>query len=351
MSAPKVLLAWGAIPEPALDLIGDRLEVRYLDTSGSPDEVWQAALAALPGVHAVYGFGRVDTELLDSAPDLEVIIVRGSGYDRVDVDAATAHGVAVVHAAGAAYIPVAEHAIGLMLSLLKWIAAADRHAHATGTQRSNIETFTTYGGMPSVLWGKTIGIVGFGFIGRELARKCIHGFDMDVLAFDPFYDPLEAERQGVRLCADLDEMLPQCDIVSVNAPLVEATRGIIGKAQLAAMKPTALLINAARGGLVDTEALVEALAGGVIAGAGLDVTEPEPLPDGHPLLGMDNVVLTPHIGGVATEFMGKMALSTIGAGLDVLSGRRPIHLVNPEAWPAFLERHPTSTGEDDLHDG
>jgi phosphoglycerate dehydrogenase-like enzyme len=296
---------------------------------------------ALPEIHGIYaqgvgGFLPVTADVFERGPKLEVVIVPGSGFENVDVDAATAFGVPVVNAAGAAYIPVAEHVIGLMLSLVKWIAIADRRSHADKQAPALMDL--ARGVIPTVLWGKTLGIVGLGYIGRSLAQKALHGFEMDVVAFDPYYDPVEAERQGVRMFSDLDEMLPQCDVVSVNCPLTAETTSLIDERRLGLFKPTAILVNASRGGTVDTEALLRALQDHRIAGAGLDVTDPEPLPPGHPLFDLDNVVLTPHIGGVAREFIPRMAVQTVRYGLAVLRGERPHHLVNPDVWPRFVAR-------------
>jgi D-3-phosphoglycerate dehydrogenase / 2-oxoglutarate reductase len=302
----------------------------------------------LPTVHGLqlpFGGFPVTEAMIASAPLLEVIIVPSAGYERVDVAAATKHGVAVVHASGAAYIPVAEHVVGLALALLKWIAVTDRHAHANGWQRSGRETINEMRGnplaehgMPSVMWGKTIGIIGFGFIGRALSRICLDGLQMRVLAYDPYFDPVEAERLGVELVPDMRVLLADSDIVSVNVPLTTETVGMISTAELDVMKPTAVLINCSRGGTVDQGALVYALQNSRIAGAGLDVTEPEPLPAGHPLLGMDNVVLTSHLGGAAWEFVPRMVEKSTRDAVMVLRGVRPRNLANPAVWPRLAAR-------------
>jgi phosphoglycerate dehydrogenase-like enzyme len=314
----------------------DLIELPGQDAADATAALNDALDAEIGHIHATFGYGRVSADMIERAPELEVIILPSSGAETVDLAAATARGIPVVTAAGAAYTPVAEHVIGLALSLVKRISLPDREVHAQKHQRPNRELMAA-GIMPSVLWRKTIGIIGFGFIGRALAQKCIHGFEMTVLAYDPFYDWVEAERQGVTL-VDLDTLLRQSDIVSVNAPLTPQTEGLIGAAELGVMKESAYLINCARGPLVDTDALVDALTKGEIAGAGLDVTEPEPLPDNHPLFDFDNVVLTPHTGGVAGEFLPRMADQAARDGLAVLRGERVHHVANPEVWPAFFER-------------
>lgn len=297
---------------------------------------------ALPEVHALQAIGVgghlwVTQEMIDRAERLEVIFVPGAGFENVDVDAATRRGIAVVNAGGANLTPVSDCVLGLMLSVAMRIGVTDRFHHRERRWRSYAES-RVEDGSPVVISGKTLGVIGFGFIGREVVRKCRDGFRMEVLAYDPYVDPVEIARQGATPVASLEELLPLADFVSVNCRLTGETRGIVGARELELMKPTAYLVNTSRGGTVDTDALVAALRGGAIAGAGLDVTEPEPLPDGHPLFELENVVLTPHIAGVSSEFIPQMASSTVVDALRVLRGEQPWHMVNPQAWPALLER-------------
>jgi D-3-phosphoglycerate dehydrogenase len=291
-----------------------------------------AALAdALSRAHGlVGGVQRAD---LDAASALEVIGVPGSGSDHIDVAGATERGVLVVNAAGGQATAVAEHAIGLMLALAKRIAVSDRIFHVEGRFVGR-EHFTGDGwpGWPHEIGGTTIGIVGFGAIGRDLARKCRLGFDMRVLAHDPYSDPDVAAALGVEQLGSLAELLPECDVVSLHLPLTDSTRHLIGETELRLMRPTALLINLARGGVVDEDALLRALREGWIAGAGLDVFAEEPGPDGHPLYGLDNVVCTAHIGGWVEEAVPRLAVLMAGEMLTALRGERPDRLVNPAAW-------------------
>jgi D-3-phosphoglycerate dehydrogenase len=230
-----------------------------------------------------------------------------------------------------------------MLSLTRLIARSDRRAHAEGRSVST----TALGATPGIVRGKTVGVIGFGFIGREVARICTAGFGMQALAYDPYANPIEAERLGVELVDDLAVLLARSDVVSVHCPLTPATRDLVGRDQLAAMKPTAVLVNTSRGGTVDTPALVEALQQGAIAGAGLDVTEPEPLPEGHPLYSMENVVLTPHSGGSAPESVARAGAMSAADTVRALRGIRPANLVNADVWPAFTARLSarTTTGD------
>ena len=330
--------------EAGLEVVyGLPLELRGF--GGSPEvqqqrrEAFDPGLAAhLAGAHALQAIGLgaqlpVTAELLDAAPQLEVVFVPSAGTDVIDLDAATERGIAVVNAAGNNYVSVSEHAVGLMLSLTRLIARTDRVAHAD--QRS-VSTMAL--GTPGIVHGKTVGVIGFGFIGREVARICTTAFGMRALAYDPYANPIEAERLGVELVDDLADLLGASDVVSMHSPLTPTTRNLLGRAQLAAMKPTAVLLNTSRGGTVDTEALVEALQEGRIAGAGLDVTEPEPLPEGHPLYSMENVVLTPHSGGSAPEMVARAGAMSASDTVRALRGDRPTNLVNPQVWPAFSAR-------------
>jgi D-3-phosphoglycerate dehydrogenase / 2-oxoglutarate reductase len=291
----------------------------------------EARAAAVASAHALGGEGR--TADITAGPKLEVIASYGSGTDNIDVRAATEAGIAVVNAAGSQYRAVAEHGVGLMLAFARRIAYADRVMH---TKRRFIgrPAFAGEGwpGWPTQLEGKTLGIVGFGFIGRDLAAKCRLAFDMEVLVYSPRFDPVEGARQNVEVVDELDDLLRRSDYVSLCVPLTPETAGMIGPNQLAGMKAGSVLVNLSRGGTVDTEALLDALRRGHLAGAALDVFDPEPLPDGHPLYQLDNVVLTPHIGGWARETLPVLAQTAAREILRVWRGQRPWRLVNPEVW-------------------
>ncbi len=297
--------------------------------------------AALPRTHALFALGLtghlpVTAEMMDRAKMLEVIFISAAGTDRIDVGAATERGIVVVNAPNGNANAVAEHAAGLMLALCRRIAERDRAIHRD--KKMDMMAVMQRGTPLSILNGKALGIVGYGFVGRSVGDLCRRGFGMRVSAFDPYFDPIEAERQGVTMVESLNELLGASDFVSINTPLTADTRGLIGKAQLAAMKKTAFLINTGRGPIVDTGALVSALRDGVIAGAGLDVTEPEPLPDGHPLFDLENVVITPHLGGNSPETFRPCAVIASRLALDVLRGKRPTHMINPAAWDRLQAR-------------
>jgi D-3-phosphoglycerate dehydrogenase len=306
--------------EPELEVIrGNDLEPACIDE-------------ILPTIHALCG-GRVTDKMMAKAPNLEVIGVPASGFDGIDIPTANELGISVVLAAGTQYNAVAEHAIGLMLSLSKRIAWSDRLMHNTGKYPPR--SLYTGDGFPQEIDRKTVLILGFGFIGRDLANKCRLGFNMRVLAYDPYGDPMEAGRQHVQLARRLDElrvMLSQADFVVLTLPLTPETRGIVGRDELASMKSSAFLINCSRGGTADEAALIEALRVGAIAGAGIDVFDPEPTADDHPFFTMENVVVTPHIGGWVREALPRLAAAVSAEMLSALRGERPLRMANPEVW-------------------
>ena len=323
---PRVVVVPPSRLHPAaVEVLGDAVEV--VDGLALGPDALADAVASAHGI-----VGPVTAEQIQAAPELIVIGVPGSGTDHIDVAAATARGVLVVNAAGGQATAVAAHAIGLMLALAKRIAMSDRIFHAEGRFVGR-EHFTGPGwpGWPHEIGGSTIGIVGFGAIGRDLARKCRAGFDMRVLAYDPYLDADAARALGVEPVATLGALLAVCDWVSLHVPLTDETRGLDGETELRSMRPSAALVNLARGGVVDEDALVRALREGWIAGAALDVFAEEPGPDDHPLYRMDNVVCTAHIGGWVEEAVPRLAAIMAAEMLIALRGERPSRLVNPDA--------------------
>ncbi|MCB1477180.1 MAG: 3-phosphoglycerate dehydrogenase [Rhodobiaceae bacterium] len=305
-------------------------------------EAFDRLLPELSAVNAM-GVGRhwpITAEMIDRADLLETIFIGAAGYDQIDVAAASARGVMVFNAPGGNAVGVAEHAIGLMLSLTRRIADLDRISHAEHRWSKN--HYDSSGPRLALLKGKTLGLAGFGFIGRHVAMRAIAGFGMKVVAFDPFYDPVEAGRQGVELISSLDRVLEQSDIVSLHLPLNADTRNIIDARALGLMKPSAYLINTGRGETVDTDALVAALRAGTLAGAALDVVAPEPLPDGHALYGLENAILTPHIGGATPEDVANAARFAARQAALTLAGERVANACNPQAWETHMKRFATS---------
>jgi D-3-phosphoglycerate dehydrogenase len=276
-----------------------------------------------PAYHAHAAF-------LTRAPNLLLVSTNGAGYDTVDVAACTAAGVLVVNQAGGNREAVAEHALAMLLCLSKRLVEADR-----AVRRGGIASRESLMGRDA--FGKTIGIIGLGHVGRRVAELCRLLLGMRVLACDPYLSQMEVQERGAEKVA-LDDLLRRSDFVSVNCPLTPETRGMIGAREYGLMQPHAYFITTARGHIHDEAALVDALRREAIAGAGLDVWEKEPPPTEHPLLQFDNVVVSPHTAGVtheARENIGRIAAEQV---LQALDGMRPARIVNPEAWDAYARR-------------
>jgi phosphoglycerate dehydrogenase-like enzyme len=291
----------------------------------APEQVGdaQAVLVLTPAVTAAS---------VSRADDLLAVARFGVGYDAVDVPACTAADVAVVIAAGAVDRPVAEATLTWMLALTHHVRAKDRLV-----REGRWEERSAY--MGGELRDRTLGVVGLGGIARALVAL-LAGFGMrPPLAFDPFVPPEEAARLGVRLVG-LDELLAGADFVSVHCPLTPQTRGLIGARELARMRPTAWLINTARGGIVDEDALFEALQARRIAGAALDVFAEEPVVRPHRFGALDNVLLAPHCIAWTDELFRDIGRAACGALLELSLGRRPRGVVNPEVFdrPGFREK-------------
>ena len=272
---------------------------------------------------------RVDANLLAQCPQLLCVSSGGAGYDTVDVAACTRAGVAVVNQAGANAASVAEMTFALLLSLVKRLDESGA-ALRTGTARSREAL------MGREIEGRVLGLVGIGEIGRRVARIAA-GFGMRVMACDPMLSSEEIRCRGADPVG-LDALLAQSDVVSLHCPLDASTRGLFGTEAFAAMKPGALFISTARGGIHDEAALLTALEVGHLGGAGLDVWDVEPPPQEHGLLRRTDVVATYHTGGVSHEGRRKVAQGSAHQIADMLAGRRPPRLLNPDVWPRYLER-------------
>jgi D-3-phosphoglycerate dehydrogenase len=225
--------------------------------------------------------------VIESTPSLEVIGKAGSGIDNIDIEAATENGVTVVHVPGMNSYPVSEHTIGMLLALYRQFQNADEHLRNGGWRSEE------WWGVE--LRGKTVGIIGLGAAGYETAKRLVP-FGVDLVAHDPYVNEERADELGVELI-DLDELLDQSDAVSLHVRLNEETRGLIGADEFARMHEDAILINTARGEVVEKNALIEALRAGDIGGAGLDVFHTEPPADDDPLFELDNIIVTPHLAG------------------------------------------------------
>ncbi len=289
-----------------LEMLSPTCEVTIWQGPDSPDEM----LADVEGFF-VYGHPKIGGALMDRMPKLRVISNFGVGVDHINLEDAAARGIAVGNTPRLVDGATADMTFALLMAAARNLIIGDRYARSP--------EFTFYD--PNILHGyevhgATLGIIGMGNIGKEVARRA-SGFDMRVLYHNRRRDPAAEQALGVTY-ATLDDLLAQSDYVTLNVPMTPETRHLIGRAQLQTMKPTAFLINVARGGVVDHDALVEALREGWIAGAALDVTEPEPLPRDHPLLTLDNVVIAPHLGSATRQTrynMARRAVDNLLAGL------------------------------------
>jgi D-3-phosphoglycerate dehydrogenase len=296
--------------EGAAVIVGD-------NSDGGPDAIAKA--------QAVVASARVryDAELMDRVPDLRVISRTGIGVDNIELDEATRRGIAVCNVPQGPTVSTAEHTVALLMAMAKQIPAA-----AQALREGRGDLFNEYQGLE--LDGLTLGLVGLGQIGRRVARIC-RSIGMSVIAFDPYVDPAVAKAIPAELVADLETLLGQADVVSLHTPLTDQTARMIDRNRLALMKPGVILVNTARGGLVDESALLEALDSGHIGGAGLDVFDPEPARPDNPLLHRVDVIATPHVAGATLASKDRLWRIAITQALQVLRGETPPNLVNPSA--------------------
>ncbi len=309
MPLPRVLADLPVSPV-VLELLGGRVDLVPWDAAGRVDAIY------------TYGHPTVDTAMLDRFPGLKLVSNFGVGVDHIDVNAATARGIPVGNTPGILDGATADLAFALILAAGRRVVEGDRYARGPD--------FTRYD--PSFILGRevhssTLGVFGMGRIGRQVARRA-NGFGMTVLYHNRHRSDEAEIALGARY-ATKDELLATADFVVLTVPLTPETRGFIGRAELARMKPTATLVNVARGAVVDKDALAEALAAKRIFAAALDVTDPEPLPRNHPLLTLDNVIITPHLGSATEETrrrMAELSVANLFAGLD---GKPLPHRVHP----------------------
>ncbi|HVA88277.1 MAG TPA: phosphoglycerate dehydrogenase [Chloroflexota bacterium] len=300
------------------------LELRF--QSFPRDSPAAELISHLQGCFAVLAAGhRYTEEVFAALPELCVVARLGVGFDAIDLAAATRRGVCITTTPGALEWAVADHTMGLILNLAHHIGQDDR-AIRRGEWRQFYGLDVT---------GKTLGLVGLGRIGQLVAQRA-RGFDMRILAHEPRPDPAFVERHGIELVL-LDHLLAQSDFVSLHLPLTPQSTRLLNSERLALMKPGAYLINTARGGLIDEDALFDALQGGRLGGAGLDVRDPEP-PHDPRFSNLENIVLTPHVAGLTDgRWLACGAMAATGI-LRVLRGERPDGLVNAEVWESPARR-------------
>jgi D-3-phosphoglycerate dehydrogenase len=301
-----------------LEPLRQRGKVEVFSTRAASREELISRLTDAEAAINVRAYTVFDAELLDQLPKLRLISILGTGTDNVDLVAASERGVVVTNTPGASTYSVAETALALMMAAARHLPLTDRKMRAgEWYHQKGIE-----------LHGKTIGIVGLGAIGQAMAKMAA-GLGMPILAWSFRRDEERARACGAEL-VELDELLRRSDVVSLHVRASAETRGLIGRRELALMKPTAILVNTARGALVDEEALAEALREGRLFAAGLDVYQKEPLPADSPLRGLDNVVLLPHVGWVTFEASRRLEQMPVDNILAFMEGK-PVNVVNPAA--------------------
>ena len=312
---PKVWLAWKWPPE-ALAWLEAVAEV-----------ISEGNMTNLAGADVVLiSRENANGEFMDRVgPQLKLLARPGIGVDGIDLAAATERGILVTNTPDGPTESTAEHAVALLLAVAKRVVVGDMQLRGADIPRSQL--------VGTEVRDRTLGVVGYGRIGRRVAEIGALGLKMRVLAYDPFLVGTAPTLTGVEMIADLDTLLAQADFVTLHIPLTPQTHPLLGERELRLMKPGSYLINASRGPVVNEAALIRLLAEGHLAGAGLDVFDPEPPEPDNPLLRMANVVVTPHIASYTDRGLAAMMNGAIDQILQVLRGERPPFLVNPEVWP------------------
>ncbi|VBB07684.1 d-isomer specific 2-hydroxyacid dehydrogenases signature 3 [Lucifera butyrica] len=306
--------------EEGMKVLAGEVDVKITNT-GNPQEMLPELIDA-DGL--IIRIGSIDRKTILAAKNLKVIGRPGVGVDDVDIATATELGIPVVIAPGANTRSVAEHAFMLMMAAAKDLLNSDFE-----TRKGNFAVRNTYRAFEFL--GKTLGLVGYGSIGRELA-KLSTAIGMKVIVYDPFVDPVAIEEQGYQYKKELEQLLGAADVVSLHIPLTDKTRGLIGKREFGLMKTGAILINCARGGIVDEEALAEALLNNKLHSAAADVFSSEPVKSDHPLLNLKNMIITPHMGGLTREAASKVATMAAEGVLAIVNGEQWPYVANPEVY-------------------
>ena len=326
---PKVFVA-RRIPAAAADRLGQRCEPLYWpDRLPPPREELINAVEGCDGILSLLT-DPIDGELMDAAgPQLSVVSNFAIGVDNIDVAEASRRGILVCNTPGVLTDTTADLAFALILSAARRVPEG-----IDAVREGEWLTWEPEFMLGVDVYGATLGIVGLGRIGQAVARRA-RGFGMTILALTRTPNPELCKDLGVELVSSLEELLERSDFVSLHAPLTEQTRGLIDAAALRRMKSTAILVNTARGPLVNQDDLVRALESNEIRFAALDVTVPEPLPTDHPLAHMTNCLVLPHVGSATEATRGKMGMMAVVNLIAALDGERPPHMVNPEVFEGW----------------
>ncbi len=325
MAKPKILQILSMYHEAGEKILQEGADVIRTDLT---DPVSLCQLAAEAEGIVLRAPAKITKEVIDAAPKLAVISGAGVGLDNIDVSHATRKGIPVLYAPSVNSVSTAEHAIMLIMALSKKLVSF-HSAMRSGDydSRTSLKSYQ--------LQGKRAGLVGFGNIAKEAAKKLKTGLDMDVLVWVRQYDENKhalVKKLGLKVTTDLDYLFKTSDFISMHIPFNSLTKGIINKHFFQQMKPTAYLINTARGGIINQDDLYTVLREGTIAGAALDVFDPEPPPKDLPLLSLPNVIVTPHVGGTTVECNLIMATTVAKNVLKVLAGEKPEYIGNPEIY-------------------
>ena len=320
---PDKAVLVGPIHDIALERLAAGARVVSLQTKAV--EEYLSLLPTVQGV--ILGGQKMGAAEMAIGARLEVIGRHGVGMDNVDVRAATERGIPVVNTPYGPTESTAELAFLLIIATARRLSMFDRavRQHDFGVQ-------SRYELLGRELEGMALGVAGYGRIGRRVAEMCEAAFRMPVYVYDPCLDPGLIALHGRCQVDSLTELAGKVDVLTVHTPLCDATRGLVSREVIRAMRPGAFLVNTSRGPVVDEVALIEALQEGHLAGAGIDVYDPEPPTSDNPLMQMDNVVLTPHIGSFTVEGRVRMGTTVVADVLRALDGERPLYLVNPEVW-------------------
>lgn len=320
---PVVLSALPPLHPDAAAYLGPEVEFRV-----ASDPSAETIMAEGRDAVALIGRGgtQVGGDVYDALEGLLVVVASGSGADCFDVPAATTRGIPVLNNPGR-IVGVPEYVMSVIPLLSKRLLEVDR-AMRRGETWPSREQFNG-----REVSGRTLGVIGFGHLGREVARRAQIGLNVRVAAHDPFVPSEQFAAANVERIDDLHELIAWADVVTVHVPLSAGTRGLVGRAEFAAMKPETIFINASRGPVVEESALISALQSGAIAAAAIDVWDPEPPAADHPLFELDNVLVTPHMAGVTSESRAAGARQIAETVLSALRGEPPTNILNPSAWP------------------
>ncbi|HEV3121998.1 MAG TPA: phosphoglycerate dehydrogenase [Isosphaeraceae bacterium] len=315
---PYRVLVTDKLAEEGLEILRQAPDLEVVVSTKLDPAALRAALGEADGI-VIRSGTQLTADVLRDQERLKVIVRAGVGVDNIDVPMATRQGIVVMNTPGGNTVSTAEHTVAMMLALSRNIPQANASLKSGGWERTK---FTG-----TQLEGKTLGIVGLGRVGQAVAKRAA-GFQMKVLGFDPFLSAERAHELGVESVTRLDDLWPRCDYVSLHTPLSNETRNLIGPAVLARMKPNVRIINCARGGLIDEVALAKALSAGQVAGAAIDVFDPEPPAPDHPLVGHPQVIVTPHLGASTEEAQVSVAIEAARLLTDFFSGGQVRFAVN-----------------------